>query len=89
MGLDKSVKEAVVTEYKTRDGDTGSTEVQIALLTTRIIGLTNHLREHNHDESTRRGHLQMVGKRRRLLRYLYAEDVERYRALVARLGLRG
>ena len=89
MGLDKSVKEAVVKEYKTRDGDTGSTEVQIALLTTRIIGLTNHLREHNHDESTRRGLLQMVGKRRRLLRYLNAEDVERYRALVARLGLRG
>ena len=89
MGLDKSVKEAHDTEYKTRDGDTGSTEVQIALLTTRIIGLTNHLREHNHDESTRRGLLQMVGKRRRLLRYLNAEDVERYRALVARLGLRG
>jgi|TARA_B100001750_G_C15419241_1_gene552034 small subunit ribosomal protein S15 len=89
MGLDKSVKEAVVKEYKTRDGDTGSTEVQIALLTTRIIGLTDHLREHNHDESTRRGLLQMVGKRRRLLRYLNAEDVERYRALVSRLGLRG
>ena len=89
MGLDKSVKEAVVKEYKTRDGDTGSAEVQVALLTTRIIGLTNHLREHNHDESTRRGLLQMVGKRRRLLRYLNAEDVERYRALVSRLGLRG
>ena len=89
MGLDKSVKEAVVKEYKTRDGDTGSTEVQIALLTTRIIGLTDHLREHNHDESTRRGLLQMVGKRRRLLRYLNAEDVERYSALVSRLGLRG
>lgn len=89
MGLDKSIKEAVVKEYKTRDGDTGSTEVQIALLTTRIISLTDHLREHNHDESTRRGLLQMVGKRRRLLRYLNAEDVERYRALVSRLGLRG
>jgi len=89
MGLDKSIKEAVVKEYKTRDGDTGSAEVQVALLTTRIIGLTNHLREHNHDESTRRGLLQMVGKRRRLLRYLNAEDVERYRALVSRLGLRG
>ena len=89
MGLDKSVKEAVVKEYKTRDGDTGSAEVQVALLTTHIIGLTNHLREHNHDESTRRGLLQMVGKRRRLLRYLNAEDVERYRALVSRLGLRG
>ena len=89
MGLDKSIKEAVVKEYKTRDGDTGSSEVQVALLTTRIIGLTNHLREHNHDESTRRGLLQMVGKRRRLLRYLNAEDVERYRALVSRLGLRG
>ena len=89
MGLDKSIKEAVVKEYKTRDGDTGSAEVQVALLTTRIIGLTNHLREHNHDESTRRGLLQMVGKRRRLLRYLNTEDVERYRALVSRLGLRG
>ena len=89
MGLDKSIKEAVVKEYKTRDGDTGSSEVQVAFLTTRIIGLTNHLREHNHDESTRRGLLQMVGKRRRLLRYLNTEDVERYRALVSRLGLRG
>ena len=89
MGLDKSIKEAVVKEYKTRDGDTGSSEVQVALLTTRIIGLTNHLREHNHDESTRRGLLQMVGKRRRLLRYLNTEDVERYRALGSRLGLRG
>ena len=89
MGLDKSVKEAVVKEYRTREGDTGSPEVQVAILTTRIVSLTKHLHEHNHDESTRRGLLKMVGMRRRLLRYLNSENVERYRALIARLGLRG
>ncbi len=89
MGLDTSVKEAVVKEYGTKDGDTGSAEVQIALLTTRIVNLTSHLREHIHDESTRRGLMQLVGRRRRLLKYLNKEDVGRYRAIVARLGLRG
>jgi small subunit ribosomal protein S15 len=89
MGLDKSVKEAVVGEYQTKDGDTGSAEVQIALLTTRIVNLTNHLREHTHDESTRHGLLKLVGRRRRLLKYLNNEDVARYRIIVAKLGLRG
>ena len=89
MGLDTSVKEAVVREYRTKDGDTGSTEVQIALLTTRIVNLTNHLRRHIHDESTRRGLMKLVGRRRRLLKYLNREDEGRYRSIVARLGLRG
>ena len=89
MGLDTSVKEAVVKEYQAKDGDTGSAEVQIALLTTRIVNLTSHLREHIHDESTRRGLMKLVGRRRRLLKYLNKEDVGRYRAIVARLGLRG
>lgn len=89
MGLDTSVKEAVVKEYRTKDGDTGSTEVQIALLTTRIVNLTSHLREHSHDESTRRGLMKLVGRRRRLLKYLNREDAGRYRSIVARLGLRG
>ena len=89
MGLDTSVKEAVVREYRTKDGDTGSTEVQIALLTTRIANLTNHLRQHIHDESTRHGLMKLVGRRRRLLKYLNREDEGRYRSIVARLGLRG
>lgn len=89
MGLDTSVKEAVVKEYQAKDGDTGSAEVQIALLTTRIVNLTSHLREHIHDESTRRGLMKLVGRRRRLLKYLNKEDVGRYRTIVARLGLRG
>lgn len=89
MGLDTSVKEAVVKEYQAKDGDTGSAEVQIALLTTRIVNLTSHLREHIHDESTRRGLMKLVGRRRRLLKYLNKEDVGRYRSIVARLGLRG
>ncbi len=89
MGLDTSVKEAVVKEYRTKDGDTGSAEVQIALLTTRIANLTSHLRTHIHDESTRWGLMKLVGRRRRLLKYLSKEDVGRYRSIVARLGLRG
>ena len=89
MGLDTSVKDAVVKEYRTKDGDTGSAEVQIALLTTRIANLTSHLRTHIHDESTRRGLMILVGRRRRLLKYLNKEDVGRYRSIVARLGLRG
>ena len=89
MGLDSSVKEAVVGEYRTKAGDTGSAEVQIALLTTRIANITNHLREHIHDESTRRGLMKLVGRRRRLLKYLRREDLTRYRSIIARLGLRG
>lgn len=86
--MDQAEKQAVIDEYRTHDEDTGSTELQIALLTSRIDGLTQHLREHKHDESTRRGLLQLVGRRRRLLRYLNREDVSGYRALISKLGLR-
>ncbi len=86
--MDKAEKQAVMDEYKTHDGDTGSSEVQVAVLTSRIVELTDHLRIHKHDESTRRGLLKMVGRRRRLLRYLNREDVNRYRAIIAKLGLR-
>jgi small subunit ribosomal protein S15 len=86
--LDAAEKQAIITEYKTNENDTGSTEVQVALLTARINRLTQHLRENKHDESTRRGLLKMVGRRRRLLRYLSNEDVTRYTTLISRLGLR-
>jgi small subunit ribosomal protein S15 len=86
--LDKADKQAVIEEYRTHDKDTGSTESQVAVLTARITVLTQHLRENKHDESTRRGLLKLVGRRRRLLRYLNSEDVGRYRSLIARLGLR-
>ena len=86
--MDKAEKQAVMEEYGTHEGDTGSTELQVAVLTTRILELTDHLRIHKHDESTRRGLLKMVGRRRRLLRYLNREDVGRYRTLIAKLGLR-
>ena len=86
--MDKAERLAVIDEYRTHEEDTGSTQVQIALLTTRISGLTQHLREHKHDEATRRGLLQMVGRRRRLLRYLNREDVSGYRSLISKLGLR-
>lgn len=86
--MDKAEKQAVMEEYRTHDGDTGSSELQIAVLTTRIVQLTDHLRVHKHDESTRRGLLKMVGRRRRLLRYLNREDVGRYRAIITKLGLR-
>ena len=89
MGLDKAIKEAIINEYQTHEGDTGSTELQVALLTTRIKVLTDHLRVHDHDESTRRGLRSLVGQRRRLLRYLNGVDVNRYRSLITRLGLRG
>ncbi|MCH7626214.1 MAG: 30S ribosomal protein S15 [Chloroflexi bacterium] len=75
-------------EYANSENDTGSPEVQVAVLTSRISHLTGHLREHKHDESTRLGLLKLVGRRRRLLRYLNGEDVGRYRTLIARLGLR-
>ena len=86
--MDKAQKQAIIAEYRTHDEDTGSTETQVAVLTTRINELTQHLRENKHDESTRRGLLQMVGRRRRLLRYLNGQDVARYRTLITRLGLR-
>lgn len=81
-------KAAIITEYARHDGDTGSSEVQVALLTERISELSEHLKTHAHDHHSRRGLLMMVGKRRRLLDYLRNEDVERYRALIERLGLR-
>ncbi|HKY49393.1 MAG TPA: 30S ribosomal protein S15 [Acidimicrobiia bacterium] len=83
----KSTQE-IVTEFGHREGDTGSPEVQVALLTERINHLTEHLRLHKGDHHGRRGLLMMVGKRRRLLDYLRGQDVERYRSLVAQLGLR-
>ena len=86
--MDKADKQAVIEEYRNHDKDTGSTESQVAVLTARITELTQHLRENKHDESTRRGLLKLVGRRRRLLRYLNSEDVGRYRTLIARLGLR-
>ena len=81
-------KEEIITEYRTHGEDTGSPEVQVAILSKRIAHLTEHLREHKHDYHSRRGLLQMVGKRRRLLNYLQKNDVERYRSLISRLGLR-
>ena len=86
--MDKPEKQAVISRYRRHENDTGSTEIQVAVLTARIGELTQHLRVNNHDESTRRGLLKMVGRRRRLLRYLNNEDVGRYRALIAQLGLR-
>ena len=80
--------QSVVNEYGTHSNDTGSPEVQVALLTDRINHLTEHLKVHKKDHHSRRGLLMMVGKRRRLLRYLQDQDVERYRALIAKLGLR-
>ena len=81
-------KEETIGEHRTHEGDTGSPEVQVAVLTRRIAHLTEHLREHKHDYHSRRGLLKMVGTRRRLLKYLQKKDVERYRALIAKLGLR-
>ena len=81
-------KDAIIREHATSEGDTGSPEVQVAVLTSRIRHLTEHLRGHKHDFHSRRGLLKMVGKRRRLLKYLQKKDVERYRALIQKLGLR-
>jgi small subunit ribosomal protein S15 len=81
-------KEEIIQEHRTHERDTGSPEVQVAVLTRRIGHLTEHLREHKHDYHSRRGLLKMVGRRRRLLKYLQKKDVERYRALIAKLGLR-
>ena len=86
--MDQAQKQAVISEYRTHENDTGSTEVQVAVLTARISRLTEHLRTNKHDESTRRGLLTMVGRRRRLLIHLTREDVGRYKSLIAKLGLR-
>ena len=88
MALATEAKSTIIQDHATHEGDTGSPEVQVAILTTRIQELTEHLRTHASDHHSRRGLLQMVGKRRRLLEYLRREDIERYRALVGRLGLR-
>ncbi len=88
MALDAAVKQSIMAEYATHEGDTGSPEVQVAVLTQRIKDLTEHLKEHKHDHHSRRGLLLLVGRRRNLLKYLQNVDVERYRSLIARLGLR-
>jgi small subunit ribosomal protein S15 len=88
MSLSVEDKSAIVKEYATHEGDTGSPEVQIALLSKRISDLTEHLQTHQHDHHSRRGLLLLVGQRRRLLGYLAKIDIERYRALIGRLGLR-
>ncbi len=84
----KDEKTSVIAEYATHEGDTGSPEVQVAILTRRITELTEHFRTHKHDHHSRRGLLAMVGRRKRLLAYLAREDVTRYRTLIASLGLR-
>ncbi|MDO5048926.1 MAG: 30S ribosomal protein S15 [Actinomycetaceae bacterium] len=88
MALSKDVKEQIIKEYATHEGDTGSPEVQVALLTQRIRDLTEHFKTHKHDHHSRRGLMLLVGKRRRLLGYLADVDIERYRSLISRLGLR-
>ena len=88
MALDTAQKTAIITEYKTGDSDTGSPEVQVAMLSKRIRDLTEHLRVHKHDHHSRRGLLLLVGRRRRLLNYLQKTDIARYRSLIERLGLR-
>ena len=88
MALDADTKKAIIEEYATHPGDTGSPEVQIAILTKRIKDLTEHLKEHKHDHHSRRGLLLLVGRRRRLLNYLAKKDINRYRALIEKLGLR-
>ena len=88
MSLDKAVKEEIIAEFGTKPGDTGSPEVQIALLSRRISDLTGHLKEHKHDHHSRRGLLILVGQRRRLLPYLVTTDLARYRTIIEKLGIR-
>ena len=88
MPLSADVKQQIMTDYATHEGDTGSPEVQVALLSRRISDLTEHLKVHKHDHHSRRGLLLLVGQRRRLLKYLQKVDIARYRALIERLGLR-
>ncbi len=88
MALDAETKAGIMAKVQTHEGDTGSPEVQVAILTQRIRDLTEHLREHRHDNHSRYGLLKMVGQRRRLLSYLNRKDPERYRSLIAQLGLR-
>lgn len=88
MTLTKDDRTQIIAEHARSQGDTGSAEVQIAVLTRRIADLTDHLKTHKKDHASRRGLLQMVGRRRRLLDYLKREDIERYREIIAKLGLR-
>jgi small subunit ribosomal protein S15 len=88
MALAPDVKTRIIEEYAAHPGDTGSPEVQVAVMTQRILDLTEHLKEHKHDHHSRRGLLLLVGQRRRLLGYLSKVDIERYRTLIGRLGLR-
>ncbi len=88
MALTTDQKQSIMAEYGTVANDTGSPEVQVAMLSKRIADLTDHLKTHKHDHHTRRGLLGMVGRRRRLLKYLEKTDITRYRALIERLGLR-
>ncbi|HZZ96930.1 MAG TPA: 30S ribosomal protein S15 [Jatrophihabitantaceae bacterium] len=88
MPLANDVKKQIIADHASADGDTGSAEVQIALLSRRISDLTEHLKTHKHDHHSRRGLLLLVGRRRRLLNYLHRTDISRYRAIIERLGLR-
>ena len=88
MPLDSATKQTIVSEFGTSASDTGSPEVQVALLSRRISDLTEHLKTHKHDHHSRRGLLLLVGQRRRLLQYLQQTDIQRYRSLIERLGLR-
>ena len=88
MPLKKDIKHNVITGSAQHEGDTGSPEVQVALLTARINELTDHLREHKHDFHSRRGLMMMVGQRKRMLGYLVKKDIDRYRTLVGKLGIR-
>ena len=88
MALDTATKKQILSEYGTAEGDTGSPEVQVALLSRRISDLTEHLKANRHDHHSRRGLLLLVGRRRRLLQYLAKTDIARYRRLIERLGLR-
>ena len=88
MPLDSATKTQIMTDHATVENDTGSPEVQVAMLTKRISDLTEHLKTHKHDHHSRRGLLLLVGRRRRLLKYLAAKDITRYRQLIEKLGLR-
>ncbi|MFF3439022.1 30S ribosomal protein S15 [Streptosporangium sp. G11] len=88
MSLDTAAKKQIIGDYAKGETDTGSPEVQIALLSKRISELTEHLKVHKHDHHSRRGLLLLVGRRRRLLKYLQSKDITRYRSLIERLGLR-
>ncbi|MCK4956735.1 MAG: 30S ribosomal protein S15 [Candidatus Cloacimonetes bacterium] len=88
MALEKEAKQAIMAEFKLHDSDTGSPEVQVALLTSRILDIAEHLKIHKKDFHSRRGLLKLIGQRRRLLDYIAKKDIERYRILIAALGLR-